>query len=583
METLKKLPIGIQDFETLRQGDYVYVDKTRAIHRLITEGVSWFVSRPRRFGKSLLISTLAAIFQGRRDLFDRLWIAGSDYGWPAHPVIHLDMSRLNFDTLDEFESELVRQLAEVASGHGLEPGRFDNAPDRATPMLADLIGRLAEKKGKAVVLVDEYDKPILDNMADVPKAIGIRDQLRDFYTILESRNENLRFVLLTGVTRFSMVSVFSGLNYLNDITYDREYGSILGITQSELESVFAGHLEIIAQQETIERSELLGQVRDWYGGYRFHPASESVYNPISCLTYLEKREFGSWWFETGSPTLVVELIRKSAFPVPDLEGKPIHGSAFFSFEVDRLDPLPLLQQTGYLTITGHDPEAGLYTLDYPNREVREAFLTHLAETFSGHGCGDVIVDIWRLQKSLTVGDLDGFFQILTDVCACVPCDAGFPAPHHATTGNASLSQEKITEGIYRAQHYRSLFYLVFRLMGLHVGAEVRAALGRIGATVELDPGVWIFEFQLDGGAEAALARIKEKDYAGPYRAAGKPVHLVGVNFNLEKRIIGDWQMETLAFSKTANDRMMGSRLWRGNRLYPVGWKTIVDRVLGRKS
>ena len=582
MQTPKKLPIGIQGFETLRQGGYVYVDKTRSIHRLITDNVALFLSRPRRFGKSLLVSTLAAIFQGRRTLFDGLWIADSDYDWPVHPVIHLDMSRVNSGTLGQFQSALVRQLTQVASQHGLEPGRFGNVPDRATPMLGDLIRRLAEKKGKVVVLVDEYDKPILDNMADVPKAIGIRDRLRDFYAILDARDENLRFVLLTGVTRFSMVPVSAGLNRPNDITYDRAYGSILGFTQGELESVFADHLEIIARQEGMERSELLGRVRDWYGGYRFHPAAERVYNPISCLTYLEKREFGSWWFETGSPTFVVELIRKSAFPVPDLEGKRVSEDAFSCFQVDRPEPVPLLQQTGYLTITGHDPEAGLYTLDYPNREIREAFLTHLAETFSGHGCGDVTVHIWRLQKALAVDDPDGFFEILADICACIPRDMGLSAPRHAATGT-SVSQQKIPEGIYRARHYRSLLYLVFRLMGLHVGTQVRTATGCIDATVELDAGIWILAFELDGNAEAALARIKEEDYAGRYRAAGKPVHLVGVNFDLQKRTIGDWQMEPPGFGKTANDRTGGSRPWYGDKLHPVAWKTIVDRVLGRKS
>ena len=519
---LKKLPIGIQDFEKLRSGNHIYVDKTWQIHRLITQGVAFFLSRPRRFGKSLLVSTLAAIFQGRRDLFEGLWIANSDYDWPVHPVIYIDMSRVTFETPGQFESELLRQLNQSAISHGLDhdlaPDTFANGLDRAAPMLDELIDRLAAKKGKVVVLVDEYDKPILKYLTDVPRAMEIRDRLRDFYTILKAQDRNLRFVFLTGVSRFSKVSVFSGLNHLEDITYVREYSSLLGYTQEELESDFSGHIDAIAFQEGLCRSELLDRIRSWYNGYHFHPGTEAVYNPFSSLLYLRNREFKYWWFETGTPAFLVDLIRESGLPVADLEQRVVSEGAFSSFEVDRLDPVPLLQQTGYLTITGYDPALETYTLDYPNREVRNAFLRYLAESLSGRGSG-FADDLQRLRNALAANDPETFFDIIEGILAGIPYDI-------------QLDRER---------YYQSLFYLIFRLMGMHTHTEVRTATGRIDATIELESGVWIFEFKLDGSADAALAQIRDKGYAAPYAAARKPVYLVGMNFDSEKRNVGEWK------------------------------------------
>ena len=523
MNNLPKLPIGIQDFEKLRQNGCVYVDKTETIHRLITEGVAWFLSRPRRFGKSLLISTLAAIFRGRRDLFEGLWIGDSGYDWPTHPVIQLDMSRITFETPEQFQSELVRQLDESATQHGLESIASSHGFQRGAPMLDYLISRLAEEKGKVVVLIDEYDKPILNDIADTARALAMRDRLRDFYTILKAQDRNLRAVFLTGVSRFSKVSVFSGINQLEDITYAREYGAIVGITQTELESAFADHLDDIAREEGISAPELLTQIRDWYNGYRFHPTAEAVYNPFSCLLYLRNREFQPWWFETGTPTFLIDLLRKSSLSVASLERKVVSSNAFSSFEVDRIDPLTLLQQTGYLTIVDYNQERKLYTLDYPNREVREAFLTHLAEDLSGRGSGSVTGDLWRLQDALVANDPDTFFEILASLFAGIPYDI-------------QVNLER---------YYQSLFYLIFRLMGLYVRTEIRTATGRIDATVELPTSVWIFEFKLDGDADAALAQIQDKGYAAPYAAAGKPVYLVGVNFDSERRNVGEWKMASI--------------------------------------
>jgi len=373
METLKKLPLGIQDFDKLIQGDYLYVDKTEAIYRMVTGSVAQFLSRPRRFGKSLLVSTLEAVFQGRRELFEGLWIDGADYDWPAHPVIHLDLSRIDPRSVEELEHGLIWLLTESARQHELEPGRFH----RAAAMFDDLIVRLADEKGPVVVLVDEYDQPILDHLADTAMALDIRDWMQNFYAILGARNDYLRFVFLTGVSRFSRMPSVSGIGRLMDVSRDSGSGALLGITQAELESSFAGYIHAAARRGGQTAPELLARIREWYKGYRFHPASERVYNPFSFLCYLERREFGHWWHEAGTPGFLVALARSASFSMAGIERRAFPESAFAHFEAGNLDILPLLYLSGYLTIAGHDEAKERYALDYPNREIRESFFTHL--------------------------------------------------------------------------------------------------------------------------------------------------------------------------------------------------------------
>nr|VFK30625.1 MAG: PD-(D/E)XK nuclease superfamily protein [Candidatus Kentron sp. MB] len=530
MKPLQKLPIGIQDFETLREGGYLYIDKTESIHRMITSGVAFFLSRPRRFGKSLLVSTLAAIFEGRRDLFEGLWIAGpdADYDWPVHPVIHLDLSEVTAYSPEALEAGLIQQLTELANEQGFELTTMAGMPPSAPAVLRDVIRQMAKKKGKAVVLIDEYDKPILDHLTDIPLALEIRDRLRSFYTILKAQGKNLRFVFLTGVSRFSKVSVFSDMNHLNDVTYVREYGSLTGYTQGELESGFAVHLQAMAKERDLGVSELLAQIRFWYNGYRFHPNAETIYNPFSCLLCLAHREFKHWWFETGTPRFLIGLLRESPLSVEELGQKMVIESDFANFEVDQLEPLPLLHQTGYLTIVGYDPESRRYTLDYPNREVREGFLRQLVGIFSNRRPPHVANHLWELESALAAGNGDAFLAIIKNILAGISHDIQAP----------------------QEQRYRSLFSLLFQLLGVHIDTQVRTATGCVDATVELDSSVWIFEFKLDGNARAALARIQKKEYARPYADSGKAVYLVGVGFDWEKRNISDWKVSSLSTGST---------------------------------
>jgi hypothetical protein len=518
MSNLKKLPVGLQSFPELIEEDYLYVDKTRLIFQMITSRKAVFLSRPRRFGKSLLVSTLAAIFQGNRALFADLWIGSANFDWPVHPVIRIDMSKVIGDTLETLKSGIIHQLRMAAEANGVAL-----ASDLEPAYVLDRLIEDLAAKNRVVVLVDEYDKPILNHITDTKKAAAIRDNLRNFFAILKAQDANLRFVFLTGVSRFSRVSVFSDINHLTDLSMARDYAALLGYTQEELETFFAGWIDRTAAELGSERRDFLETVRVWYNGYCFHQDGKSVYNPFSCLQLFDFAEFRNWWFETATPAFLVNLIRKNRYDVSSLEGKQVGVNALSTFDVAQLDVVALLLQTGYLTIRGYNSVRRLYTLDYPNREVRESFLTHLAEVFSGNESGAVTDDLWRLHDALDRNDPEQFFNILSAVFATIP-----------------YSVRELNE-----QYYQSLFYLIFRLMSLNVQAEVHIATGRIDAVVELASGVWIFEFKFNHSADEALRQIYAKGYAEPWKGDTRPVRVAGVNFDSEKRNIGEWKVESI--------------------------------------
>lgn len=517
MNDLKKLPVGHQSFPELIEENYIYVDKTCLIFQMISNKKAVFLSRPRRFGKSLLISTLAAIFQGRKELFADLWIGTSDFDWREHPVISIDLSKVIADTPESLKVGIINQLRMAAESNGIEL-----AHDTEPAYVLDRLIHDLSRKNKVVVLIDEYDKPILSYIDDTAKALAIRDNLRNFFAILKAQDANLRFVFLTGVSRFSRVSVFSDINHLSDLSMARDYASLLGYTQDELEVFFDGWISKVARELGDNRRDFLKSVKSWYNGYCFHQDSETVYNPFSCLQLFDFAEFRNWWFETATPTFLIDLIRKNRYDVPSLEGKQVGGNAFSTFDVERLDVVALLLQTGYLTIREYNPVRRLYTLDYPNREVRESFLTHLAEVFSGKGAGTVTDDLWRMHDALDHNKPNLFFKILAAVFTAIP----YPA-------------QELSE-----HYHQSLLYMIFRLMSLNMRAEVRTSAGNIDAVIELASGVWIFEFKFNRSAEEALRRIHEKNYAAPWQGDVRPVLLVGVNFNSEKRNIEEWKVES---------------------------------------
>lgn len=362
---LQRLPIGLQDFRSIIEDGYKYIDKTRYIHQMVTSGKYFFLSRPRRFGKSITIATLQELYLGSRELFKGLWIE-DQWDWSRrHPVLRLSFTSIGYESLG-LEAALTQELHTLAEKKDIKLSKTGIGP-----LFKELIGILAQQT-KVVILIDEYDAPIINFLGrDLDKAMHNRDILREFYTILKDMDAHLELVFLTGVSKFSKVGTFSGLNNLRDLTMDAQYATMLGYTQEELESNFAAEIELAAQKLNLSRAELLQQMRVWYNGYRFHPNADSVYNPVSSNLFFEQKEFQNFWFATGTPSFLVHLLKSEGlfdlhFPATSLSG-------FESFELDQLKPIAILFQTGYLTMQGKD-EDGLINLDYPNKEVRDSML-----------------------------------------------------------------------------------------------------------------------------------------------------------------------------------------------------------------
>lgn len=515
-----KFPIGIQDFKTIISKGYTYVDKTQLIYQLITKGKPYFLSRPRRFGKSLLISTLHAIFSGKRNLFKNLWIIKSDWDWVEFPIIRLDMSTINNRTAEMFERGLIHALNAIAMQYNLTL-----SGDSSSDYLSDLIKQLASVSNlEVVILIDEYDKPIIDNIEYLDVIQENRKILQRFYTILKAQDEYIRFIFLTGVTKFSKVSVFSGLNNLNDITMSNDYSALLGYTKNELEHYFISGIEETAVINNLTLDECYAQIKEWYNGYKFSKNGEMVYNPFSTLKLLESKDFSAHWFETGTPTFLIDLVSKRQFDLSNLEQINVDIQSFSSFDIENLPTLPLLYQTGYLTIKSFLPHVNAYCLGFPNREVSQSFSNSLLTTFSRSmaECSKLLVEI-STNLYPPQWDYLQFFEIMQKILALIPYDL-------------YVKQER---------HFHSLFYLVIKLAGFQVGAEIHTHQGRVDAALELKNKVIVFEFKLNANPQIALDQIKNKKYYTVYQEQNIPIYLVGINFNGEQRTIDGWCVELI--------------------------------------
>lgn len=517
MTQLKLLPVGIPTFRDVIAGGYLYVDKTELIYELIRnpKGI-YFLARPRRFGKSMLVSTLLEIFSGNRELFRELWLYESPYAWESHPVIHLDFNIYSGRSAQELENNLRYFLQKTAAEHEVV------LPTASlTIQFAELIYTLANKYQKQVViLVDEYDRPLIDCLTNVEEAKRIRDFLKGFYRVLKSSDAYLRFIFLTGISKFSKVGIFSDLNNLQDLSMDDRFAALPGITQRELEAAFQPYLPAFAQKKGITVAELLEQIRFWYNGFRFTKAPVSLYNPYSLVCVLESQDFRNYWFESGTPSFLVNLIREQQYDLADLKAREVGELAFSTYEIDNLAILPLLYQTGYLTIKHYDEQKRLFELYYPNREVEDAFLAYVLDSFSRLDGGLSEGYLWRLIGALQEGDLPNFFETLTVFFARIP----------------------YTLQVKREKYYQTIFYLIFTLIGLRVQAEVTTSRGRIDAVVEVEKAIYLFEFKLNGSAENALAQIRSNAYYEHCQQQGKPLQLIGANFSTRKRGISEWQV-----------------------------------------
>lgn len=516
---MKNLPIGIQTFSDLIAGEYLYIDKTEYIYRLIAGGGRYyFLSRPRRFGKSLMISTLKEVFSGNKELFRGLWIY-DQIDWKSYPVIHIDFLGLNYGTKEELIETLNFLIDKNAELYGitLQKKSYDKR-------FQELVTGLSHK-GKVVVLVDEYDKPIIDFIDQEETALRNRDILKGFYSNLKGLDEYIQFVFITGVSKFSKVSVFSDLNNLMDITIDETYAAMLGYTHEEMLGYFDDRLAQLPTGTDADRMEWEGDIKKWYNGYSWD-GKQFVYNPFSVLNFFRKKQFGNYWFESGTPTLMIKLIKTFNIDIEQLEHYRAGESVFSSFEIGRLHVVSLMFQTGYLTIKKveqADKHKRIYTLSYPNIEVKESFLEYLLGDFSARFADEITVVVEQLKKSLETGNGETFFETMKSVFARIPYDMFV----------------KEREG-----YYQTVIYLVLMLIGISIRTEVETNQGRIDAVIETAHFIYVMEFKL-GTADEALNQIREKQYYQQFSNSSKTVTLIGAGFDIEKRNIGSYKIESI--------------------------------------
>jgi len=532
MGQVMKFPIGIQNFESIINGSYVYVDKTALVYRLVTEGKIYFLSRPRRFGKSLLVSTLEAYFKGKKELFKGLAIDELEKEWAEYPVFHIDFNGANFTESGTLEKIIEKFLMDQEDIYGKNPNS-QTTGDR----FKDILKAAHQKYGRSsVVLIDEYDKPLLD-VLDTNYSTLIdgkerlleehhRNILKGFYSVFKAADADLQFVLLTGVTKFSQVSVFSGFNQPSDISMDEQYETLCGITEEELYRYFAAPIEKLAVKYKCNIEEMKGKLKKQYDGYHFSENLTDIYNPFSILNVFAKLRTDDFWFKTGTPTYLIRLLNHTQENLNELTGKYYDPGQFFDYKADIEKPLPMIFQSGYLTIKDCDLDMNTYLLDFPNNEVKNGFVTMVAadylknRTDAGSWARDVV-------KALRMGDLDLFYKLFTSFLAEIPYSM----------------RRKETER-ERERYFHYTFYLLMRMISVYTTyTEKQQSEGRVDCIIETPDYIYIFEFKLDGTAEEALKQIEDKGYARPYLADKRQLFKIGVSFSSETGTVNDWKVE----------------------------------------
>lgn len=520
---MMKYPIGIQSFEKLREGGFVYVDKTALVYDLVTTGTVYFLSRPRRFGKSLLVSTLECYFRARKELFHGLAIEALEQDWYEYPVFKIDFNGDRFTQPGILEAKIEGHIAQWENIYGKNPAELTTG-DRFTGVLR----RAAEQYGhRAVVLIDEYDKPILDAL-DTPQEDENRDILKAFYSTFKSADDYTRFVFLTGVTKFSQVSVFSGFNQPDDISMSARYEALCGITKKELDHYFAESIRLMAKKYryTIEEMNLV--LKQQYNGYHFSDELTDIYNPFSLINAFRNNRIDDYWFRSGTLTYLQTLLQHNHEGINDLTGKYYEPKMFVDYKADVEKPLPMIYQSGYLTIKDYDIRRNRFLLDFPNNEVRSGFLTMIASGYLKNKNENISTWISDAIILLEDGETTAFRNSLTAFLAGIPYDV-----------HDSLKPEEATE-----KHFQYTFYLILRLLGgsgCTLLTEKTQAVGRVDAILEFKDYVYIFEFKLNGSASEALHQIEEKHYAEPYLGDPRRVCCIGVDFSSETMTVKEWK------------------------------------------
>ena len=506
-------PIGIQNFEKLRKSGYLYVDKTELIYRLVKRGSYYFLSRPRRFGKSLLISTLEAYFQGKRELFQGLAMEELEKEWVQHPIFHLDLNIEKYDSMESLGNILNDNLTRWENVYGRETSEV-SFPLR----FAGVIRRAHEQTGqRVVILVDEYDKPMLQAINNEELQQEFRNTLKPFYGVLKTMDGDIKFALLTGVTKFGKVSVFSDLNNLNDISMDNRYVALCGMTGEEIHRYFEADLRELASAQKMTYQETCDRLKESYDGYHFVENSEGIYNPFSVLNTFDKMKFGSYWFETGTPTYLVDLLKRNHYNLEQMAREETNSDVLNSIYADE-SPIPVIYQSGYLTIKDYDSRFENYTLGFPNREVEEGFIKFLMPFYTRVNKVESPFEIQQFTQEIESGKPDAFLRRLQSFFADTPYEL--------------IRELEI--------HYQNVLFIVFKLVGFYTKVEYHTNNGRVDLILQTDKFIYIMEFKLNGTAEEALQQINNKRYALPFEADGRKLFKIGINFSEKTRNIEKW-------------------------------------------
>ena len=508
-------PIGIQSFSEIRNRGYVYVDKTADIYKLASTGKYYFLSRPRRFGKSLLVSTLEAYFKGRKELFRGLALERLEQDWEEYPVLHFDFSGGAYMSLTDLTEKLDRFLSGWEKIYGKEKD-YESLSER----FSAIIDAAYNKTGKrVVVLVDEYEKPIIDNINDHDLMEQFRRLLQGVYSVLKGKDEFIRFAFLTGVTKLSKMSIFSGLNNLMDISMSREYSGICGITEAEMKKYFDGSVKELAEAEELSVSECYAKLALMYDGYHFHPKAAGVYNPFSLINTFCSKEFKFYWFGTGTPTFLIRYLKQNGTNLENISRDDIPEEILTGENYDSPEPITLMYQTGYLTIKGYNREQFTYTLDYPNLEVKRGFLSSLSKVFAPSLLQGEF-SVYKFLDDIRRGDVERFMTRFT---------AFLSGNNYEIQGDLEL-------------YFQNTMSVMFRMIGLDVKTEYQISDGRIDVVIQTDKYIYIIEVKRDQSPDIALQQIERNGYDKPFLASGKQIIKLGINFSSETRTIDGWKM-----------------------------------------
>lgn len=512
-----KYPIGIQNFGEIRRGGYVYVDKTPQMWKMIDEGKYYFLSRPRRFGKSLMISTLESFFSGERELFKGLYVDTIEWDWQQYPIMHLDLNTEKYDSPEVLTNRLEMFLSENEEKYGRNDyeksygARFEGVMRRAF-----------EKTGRqVVVLVDEYDKPMLQTIGNEELQSEYRSTLKAFYGALKSSDRYIKFAFLTGVTKFGKVSVFSDLNNLIDLSLDHRYTNICGISEKEMHDYFDADVAALAEANSMTKDDCYERLRRDFDGYHFSPlAKEGMYNPFSVLNTLSSQVFNSYWFETGTPSFLIHQLKRTNYPLEMITREEVTADTLNSIEIMDENPLPLLYQSGYLTIKDYDQEFNTYLLGFPNREVEEGFVKYLVPFYSPSKADQPLTYIGSFVKEVRNGDAEAFMGRV---------ERFFDGGDYQVVGKAEL-------------YFQNTLWALFKLLGLYVEVERHTTDGRMDILMQTKDYVYILELKIDQSADIALQQIEEKQYAKVFMGDSRTIYKIGINFSSETRRITEWKI-----------------------------------------